>query len=325
MVWRCFQRLRVGVVALLCGFSGALVAADDEDSGTRWRPDGPMLSRSALAPPERYLAIVLPGSGCAGLRPIASDLFAGLLHARTLVVHPRHVDPERWPEPEHCTPEFVSHDALDRRLEDALRAVAPVVDESRLPIVLIGISEGAEIVPALAMRLAREPLLVVLLAHPGLDPVTLGDWQAARQGQLQDWRRQLELARQASAQDVIGGRSARYWQVLEHWRVAEPLEKGRWPVLRVWGQADPRLPPESWSKDLWSAQRLLRWCDQPVAEADHGVQAPGLNGLVRAWAWIENFFRPGDQDSVEGWSQRCSVREAASPSSNGEAPLRVMR
>ena len=60
------------------------------------------LQRAERTAPLRYRVIVIPGSGCAGMGPIAERYFAGLLHAQVLVLHKpgyglSHMTPARRP------------------------------------------------------------------------------------------------------------------------------------------------------------------------------------------------------------------------------------
>lgn len=255
----------------------------------------PVLQRAARTPPERFRVIVLPGSGCTGLAPLAERYFAGLLHAQVVVLHKPGADLDAGLTAP-CTPGFVAQDDLARWREHArlaLRALAP----SAVPTVLVGISEGGELLPALAGEVPGLAGLVLLSAS-GLDPREAGELQARRSGAFAQWLA-LDEAQTSSlpADAVLQGRSLRYWRSLWRWPVAQPLIEGPWPLLQVWGEADTLVPPEAYRRFAQRAQgRAAPFCARSFAGADHGLQGsePGIgriNGVQRLWAWLENWAR----------------------------------
>lgn len=256
----------------------------------------PVLRREALLPPLRYRVIVLPGSGCAGMAPIAERYFAGLLHAQVLVLHKPGVDLNAGPAPALCPDGFVQRDSLSRWQEEAraaLRADAQANQHRpQLPQLLVGISEGAELLPGLA---AEVPQLagLVLLSGSGLDPQEAGDLQAQRLNQSAAWQA-LERAQSSDAPDstVVEGRSLRYWRDLWRWRVAGPLVELPWPLLQAWGDADALVPAQAYQRFAERAQgRAAPFCALRLPAADHGLQQGSVDGVQRLWAWVENWGR----------------------------------
>lgn len=247
--------------------------------------------------PLRYRVIVLPGSGCAGLGPFAERYFAGLLHARVWVLHKPDVHPDDQTLPGNCPAAFVQADALSAWQAHAFAAVRALVRESgpALPTVLVGISEGAELLPALAPEVPRLAGLVLLSAS-GLDPREAGQMQAERLGVLPAWEA-LAQAQAGPAPDaaVRQGRSLRYWRDLWRWRVQEPLIDGPWPLLQVWGEADALVPPEAYRRfGTRAAARSAPFCAHSLPGADHGLQSHGRDGVQQLWAWLEQWARtPG--------------------------------
>ena len=238
--------LRAGLALLtlgLCAGAWALAFTPHPLPGADGTPLQAIV-RGPLAPPERFRVAVIPGSGCAGMGTVAERYFAGLLHARVLVLHKRTVAADATTAPADCGADFVRHDALAPWLADAQAALAAWQRELAsppLPLVLVGISEGAELLPALAARL--HPAALVLVGSSGLDPAQAGRLQAERLGERAAWD---ELARaQAGAADdvsVVQGRSLRYWRDFWHWPVQVLLltgAAGRLPALRGAG-AGPR-------------------------------------------------------------------------------------
>ncbi len=256
----------------------------------------PVLWREALAPPLRYRVIVLPGSGCAGMAPVAERYFAGLLHGQVLVLHKPGVDLNAGPAPGICPDGFVQRDNLPRWQEQAraaLRADAQAHQNGPpLPQLLVGISEGAELLSELA---AEVPQLagLVLLSGSGLDPLEAGGLQAQRLNQSLAWQA-LERAQYSDAPDstVQEGRSLRYWRDLWRWRVARPLVESPWPILQAWGDADDLVPAEAYQRFAERAKgRAAPFCSLRLPGADHGLQQGSVDGVQRVWAWVENWGR----------------------------------
>jgi pimeloyl-ACP methyl ester carboxylesterase len=253
-----------------------------------------LLHREPIAQPLRYRVIIIPGSGCAGMGQIADRYFAGLLHAQVLVLHKPGVAANTGLNPDKCPPDFIQSDALSRWLEDARWVLRNDVKaraaEPPVPQLLVGISEGAELLVKLA---AEVPNLVglVLLSGSGLDPLEAGAMQAQRLGQRQAWQ---DLARAQAADrpdsSVVEGRSLGYWRDLWAWRQSDVLIASEWPILQVWGDADelvPRLAYETFTQRAQTRKAPL--CSLSLPGADHGLQAGVRDGVQLLWAWIENW------------------------------------
>ena len=258
------------------------------------------LERGPRAAPLRYRVIVIPGSGCAGLGAWAERYFAGLLHAQVLVLHKPGVHPGDRTAPGQCPPSFVASDALaawQAHAQSAVQAWAAHAETAdTLPTVLVGISEGAELLPGLAPLVPRLAGLV-LLASSGLDPREAGALQAQRLGALAHWAA-LERAQAGSSPDAVvsQGRSLRYWRDLWQWPLARPLIDGPWPLMQVWGGADELVPPQAYAQ--FHARALGRrapFCARGLPEADHGLQAGERDGVQRVWAWLEQWARTPEE------------------------------
>ncbi len=256
------------------------------------------LQRPARTAPLRYRVIVVPGSGCAGMGPLADRYFAGLLHAEVLVLHKPGVAPGARTPAAACAADFVQADRLSAwrdHARAALRADArerQSKGEPALPQLLVGISEGAELLPALAPEVPGLAGLV-LLSSSGLDPREAGALQAQRLGASADWDA-LGRLQAGSLPDstVVQGRSLGYWRDLWHWPLARPLHEGPWPVLQVWGGADALVPPAAFEQGARQAQgRQAPWCVREMPGADHGLQQAGRDGVQQLWAWLEQWAR----------------------------------
>ncbi|MFY3386198.1 alpha/beta hydrolase [Paracidovorax sp. MALMAid1276] len=254
------------------------------------------LQRPERAAPLRYRVIVIPGSGCAGLGAWADRYFAGLLHAQVLVLHKPGVHPDDRTAPAGCSRNFVQQDRLSAWLAHARAALradaAGQRGEPAVPQLLVGISEGAELLPALAPDVPRLAGLV-LLASSGLDPQEAGALQADRLGLQADWQAlgdHVASGRPDTA--VLQGRSLGYWRDLWHWPLAAPLLQGPWPVLQVWGGDDELVPAAAYGRfEAQAATRSAPYCARRIEGADHGLQRPGMDGVQRVWAWTEQWAR----------------------------------
>jgi pimeloyl-ACP methyl ester carboxylesterase len=255
-----------------------------------------VLTRDPIAPPLRYRVIVIPGSGCTGMQPVADRYFAGLLHAEVLILHKPGVDMHAGLNPKACLDGFIQSDSLSSWLENAKmalrfdarrRATAP-----RIPQLLVGISEGSEL---LAMLAADVPDLagLVLLSGSGLDPVEAGEMQARRLGMLTAWR-EVEEARRTDTPDkaIVQGRSLGYWRDLWTWRQSNGLITSQWPILQIWGEDDALVPKAAYEKfGLLSLARSAPICSQSIPGGDHGLQSETHDGVQLLWALLENWGR----------------------------------
>lgn len=284
------------MLAFFC--AGAACAAPDFEFVALPAPgDAQLLAlqRAPLLAPARYRVIVIPGSGCAGMAHIAVRYFAGLQHAQLLVLHKPGVAPQAQTPPGACPPDFVQRDALSAWRAAAQQALAAwLPTQAPLPTWLVGISEGAELLPELAPQLPQLAGLVLLSAS-GLDPQEAGALQAQRLGQQLAWQ---ALARAVAGpepdQALRQGRSLRYWRDLWQWRVAQPLLDGPWPLLQVWGADDALLPQAAYERFAARAQRRSApYCALRLPGAGHGLQGPMGDGVQLLWGWLEATVRAG--------------------------------
>lgn len=258
------------------------------------------LRRSALTPPARYQVVVVPGSGCTGWAPVAERYFAGLLHAELLVLHKPGVTISAGLSA-NCTSAFTEQDTLSSWKAHAQAALTAHFSPSEstpgkaLPVLLVGISEGAELLPLLAESI---PLLAggIMLAAPGLPPREAGELQAQRNGHGPAWLA-LQKAQASDAPDNVWmeGRTLGYWRDFWHWEVTQPLMDATWPLLRVWGDADELIPFEAYHRFGERAQtRTAPFCDWRLPGANHGLQTPApshRDGVQWLWARLEIWAR----------------------------------
>jgi len=220
---------------------------------------GQALVREAIAAPLRYRVIVVPGSGCEPLAASADRMFAGLLHAQVVLLQKPLLGLAPQGNGAACSEAFVQADALSMwadlavQLSKALLGqdsnatppapAAPVAPVGPIPLVLVGLSEGAELLPRLAATFP-DAVLLVMVAHAGLDPAEVGRLQARRLGAEAAWNALMAFAQrpEPAGQRVLEGRSWRYWRDLGHWPLEAPLLADPRPLLHAWSAsvAHPR-------------------------------------------------------------------------------------
>lgn len=261
----------------------------------------PVLFREALVAPARYRVVFIPGSGCAGMQSIADRYFRGLLHAQVLVLHKPGVDLTAGAAPKGCTAEFVRWDALSRwsaAAQIALHADSTPGSSSVLPQILVGASEGAEILPSLAAHVANLHAQV-MISSSGLNPRETLQLQARRLG-ADAALREINVAVTSEEHDdtVYQGRTLKYWRDLWSWRVTTPLLAGNVPVMQVWGDADALVPASAYMKfaELAAVNEINtgsagHTCIKRLSGADHGLQSPDRDGVQWLWAQLERWSR----------------------------------
>lgn len=299
MTRRMFPVLEKLTLWILISFSGC--AFSQTNFVVRALPAGeveiPILFRNAIAPPARYRVIFIPGSDCAGMQPIADRYFRGLLHAEVLVLHKPGIDLLAGPSPKSCSNEFVQWDALSRWADTARVALeSDLASRVPLPQVLVGVSEGAEILPLLAGGMYNIGALV-LISSSGLDPREAGEMQAYRLGEETAWRELSErVASTERNESLYQGRTLRYWRDMWSWSVTPALLKSNVPVMQIWGSADESIPERAYLKfeALAARESALtnstgQLCIHRIEAADHGLQSSKRDGLQWLWAQLERW------------------------------------
>ena len=130
-----------------CALAQSLSFSARELPGSETNRPVPALQRPAPELPQRYRLILIPGSGCSGLGSMAQRMFRGLLHAELWLLHKPGVRLDAGPAPQDCPPGFVQGDDLRAWLAAAKAALTAIPLDDELPLLLVGISEGAELLP----------------------------------------------------------------------------------------------------------------------------------------------------------------------------------
>lgn len=258
------------------------------------------LWRAASHGPPLYRLVVIPGSGCAGMGPLAQRYFDGLHAAEIWIVHKPHTRPWVATPPDQCDNQFVQYDSLLRWQTDALAALQTVsLQRPHLPLLLMGISEGAEILPALAAHSGDLLMGLVLLSAPGLDPVQAFQLQLHKRGQATVWA-ELEVKVKSALPDehLVHGRSLRYWRDLWGWVLSVPLFAINRPVLQVWGDADELIPSSAYQAFAEQSRgQIMVLCSWRWPGANHALRTPeGMQAQQQLWPILDRWARYGKLD-----------------------------
>jgi len=248
--------------------------------------DGQVLVRPALRVPARWRVLIVPGSGCESLAPSADRLARNLRQAQVVLLQKPALSAPGAP----CSRAHLLADNLADWQQRALRLAAQglATTDAQLPLVLVGLSEGAELLPGLAAA-RPEAAALVLVGHAGLDPAEAGALQAERLDQGGAWRALMADARGARDDDaLLQGRHWRYWQVLRQWPLQAPLLADPRPLLLAHGGLDALMPAAAYQRFAQAArQRAGPFCAVRFARADHELRAPGTDHLQQLWRWLD--------------------------------------
>lgn len=288
--------LMAGLAAFGLGASAQSLSLAAPSAGNRFTElantggSGAVLVRGALRSPARWRVLLVPGSGCASLAPSADRLASGLRQAQVVLLQKPHLSEQAVDAHSPCTPAFLHADNLIDWQRRALRLAAAGLasTDPELPLVLVGLSEGAELLPGLADAWP-EAAALVMVGHAGLDPWQAGHLQAEHLGLGAAWRALADATAQVRSDDaILEGRHWRYWQALQRWPLMAPLLSDPRPLLHAWGGLDRLMPPVAYQ--LFSQQAGLRaggYCALTFSQADHELRTPGSDRLQQVWRWLD--------------------------------------
>lgn len=316
-VARGWRALAVGTVAFL-GIATARAAEPSASYDARFavRADIPFVGRALVRPPllapARYRVVVVPGSGCVALDPSADRMFRGLLHAEVVLLQKPSLRSGDTDAVAECPPDFVREDRLSRWQSGVETLAGKVLENGPddLPLVLAGLSEGAETLPGLASAWPGADLLV-MVGHAGIDPGEAGALQARRLGAERAWGELRSLAQESDAGDdvVVHGRSLGYWRDLFAWRMQAPLLALPHPLLHAHGGLDALMPAQAYESFADRARlRPAGYCRLLFPDADHELRSPERDQLQSVWAWLERHARRDRR-----WPPECLAAPAAQP------------
>ncbi|MBC3936386.1 dienelactone hydrolase family protein [Undibacterium sp. CY7W] len=241
------------------------------------------LVQAADSSHENWIFVV-GGSGCASMGRYLPGYFRGLEGesgvSRIWLLQKRHVAAQD--DGSNCSAAFVQDDHFSRWQADQLEFIrfqlAQVPTDKTIRVVMMGISEGAELAPVLALALPVTTHLV-LLAHSGDGAMGTYQTLARAYGHMHSGWKQLQAALRLAPADpdrsLIHGRSWRYWSEIRAVEHQSNLRAWKGPVLWAYGDADALIPKDAKSKlqqMVKPASGQWRICVFPGA--DHGLLSP---------------------------------------------------
>jgi len=234
---------------------------------------------------------VVGGSDCISFQPLLPAYFNGLdakpgSVIRLFLLQKRFVAPSR--SSDDCGQEFIEADHPSRWIADQAEFMRTQLDMARIndqwprKIVALGISEGAEVAPVLALRIPSITH-VSLLANGGMDPVDAFRLQADRYGFSGDAAQVVAVCNGSadSAGIHAAGRTCRYWQEMQATRQMDNLLTLDIPVFAAMGETDRFVPIESlWLlRNRFAAAGKHNLTTYTVPGADHDFRQDGVSQL----------------------------------------------
>lgn len=216
--------------------------------------------------PVAAFLFVIAGSECRSMQAYLPDYFRGLDGEsgpfRIFILHKRHIEIGLEPG-RSCNAAFVRDDYPERWLQDQTEFILANLAQAATEgwpqaspparVVVMGISEGAEIAPLLALRIPAVTHLV-LLGNGGMQPLDSYRLLATKAANADASRQlaalELALARPAPADPDapaarVNGRSWRYWSQLRELQHTDNLLTLNLPIFIGMGEADASVPVES--------------------------------------------------------------------------------
>lgn len=246
---------------------------------------------AAMASPVNLLFVVA-GAGCGSMGRYLPQYFTGWEGesglTRIHVLLKRHIRAED--SGDVCSEAFIRADHLSQWRADQLAFIQAQLRQFKQQgmqprrVILLGISEGAELVPLLARDLPQITHLA-LLANAGNSAIPTYRALAGIYPHMQQGWDALSRALASSPADPeqarIHGRSWRYWSEIAGIDQTRNLLAARLPVFAGIGEADTLIPPGAASalrkafSDAGRSDLQLRM----YPAADHGLRSPDKNYL----------------------------------------------
>ena len=210
--------------------------------------------------PASTIVFFISGSDCASMQYFLPQYFRGLEGEsgpiRILVLQKRFIDAQTWGRDTGCSRDFIKADHFSQWLADqtefitAQLAGVPLQDRPQR-IVIAGVSEGGEVVPALARTIPGVTHAVVI-GNGGMHPLDAYRLLLAKHPGSKATRARAALRSLAqhpadpdAGIEALGGRSWRYWSELAALHHTDNLLALSMPLHVAVGGADTAVPVAS--------------------------------------------------------------------------------
>ena len=255
-------------------------------------------AKQASIPVSTYLFIV-SGSDCTSMRYFLPQYFHGLEgrfgKIRIFMLHKRFIEAHTWGRTLGCGEAFAKSDHPGRWIADQTEFIHAQLDAARrhqaMPkrVVVMGISEGGDIVPILARNIPGTTHAVIL-GNGGMDPFDAYQLQAHRH-RFSEAIDALDALTRSTPADPdstasgFGGRSWRYWSELRQITHTRNLLALSIPILMAMGDADQAVPAESatYLRERFQQQEKANLTLLIYPGADHGLRVGGVSRLPEFW------------------------------------------
>ncbi|MBC3863127.1 hypothetical protein H8K32_13535 [Undibacterium jejuense] len=281
--------LLVSMPGVAGGLSPMTMNFDDGGSAIYYSFDKSITSPGDVVGPIKNLIFVIAGSGCGSMGRFLPEYFTGLEgesgRTRIFVLQKRFI--AEMADGQKCSDDFVRADHISQWHVDQLkfiRARLAEIDVATGRVVLLGISEGAELVPLIAADLPQVTHMA-LLSHSGMNAGRVYHALAADYPHMaRGWQElQTVLASRPADPDGVSihSRSWRYWKEILDLPETESLLASKLPILLGAGGADRLIPAHSLDQlrhqFIEAGNDHLRILQYPLA--DHGLMGPTHNYL----------------------------------------------
>lgn len=277
------QRYSVAVHGNRFQFSDGGKAIYFEMDRTTWQ------QQDTVAPVVNVI-FVISGSDCVSMGPFLPQYFSGLEgesgRTRIFIMHKRHILPGS--NGASCGEAYTRADHPSRWQADQLEfiraqlAVLQTQGQTPQRLIIMGISEGAELAPILAQQLHATHL--VLLSHAGMNALDVYAALAKQNPAMLPAWQQLQTSLSVTPIDTdkvrIHGRSWRYWSEIAAIPQTANLLALDIPILLAVGDADPVIPVDASARlqqHFQAAGKLITIRRFP--DADHSLSTKDKNYL----------------------------------------------
>lgn len=266
------------------------------DKRLEWRSSEPIAS----------FLFVVSGSDCTDMQAMLPHYFRGLEGEsggiRIFILQKRHIHPSSWNLLKNCSDDFIKADHPSRWIADqtefidAQLALAAADGVQPKRIAVLGISEGGDIVAALAQQNTYISHLAIV-GNGGMNTLDAYRLQAEKYGFTQHLGALAALdnvpAEPDAIEHFIAGRSWRYWAELRDLQQSRQLLVLDIPILIGMGDADTSVPVES-ALDTRAQFRLHKRHNLTVLiypGADHGLRSAERKHMPDFLFALDNFLQ----------------------------------